>query len=260
MIKICSLFSGSSGNCIFVASGQTKLLVDCGVSGKSICNALSSVGEDISEIQGILITHEHSDHIKSVGIIHRKIGAKIYANQKTFDASKDAFGKFDEDCVCIFDGKFSVGDIDVTPFSIPHDAADPVGFCLSDGMHKVSIATDIGYPTETIEENIMGSDICLLESNHDIEMLLSGPYPYPLKKRIMSDFGHLSNDMAGELCCRLAESGTKDIILGHLSDHNNIPDLAYVTAKSKMEEWGLTLGDCRLSVASRTCPGEMHIC
>ncbi|MDY6314435.1 MAG: MBL fold metallo-hydrolase [Clostridia bacterium] len=259
-MRLCSLYSGSSGNCIFVENGQTRLLVDCGVSGKKIEQALSSHGIDLKSINAVLVTHEHSDHVQSVGIIHRKSGADIYANEGTFRAFESSIGRYNEASVKIFDGKFNIGDIEITPFSIPHDAADPVGYTFSDGIKKLSVCTDIGYVTDELSKNVMGSDVILLEANHDVEMLKSGPYPYPLKKRILSDKGHLSNEKAGVLCRELIKHGSKDIILGHLSMHNNHPDLAYVTVKSVLEEGGIKVSDCRLSVASREFPGEIHVC
>ena len=260
MLKICSLYSGSSGNCIFVENGSTRLLVDCGVSGKKIEQALCSIGVDIKTINAILLTHEHSDHTSSVGIVHRKCGADIFANTETLEASVGCFGKVDESSIKAFDGTFCIGDICVTPFSIPHDAANPVGYTFSDGIHKASLATDIGHMTDTVMKNISGSRVVLLEANHDVDMLLSGPYPYELKKRILSDFGHLSNENAGLTCTKLLDSGCEDIILGHLSGHNNHPDLCYVTVRSVLEDKGYKPCDYRISVASREMPGDIHIC
>lgn len=260
MLRLCPLYSGSSGNCIFVENGQTRLLVDCGVSGKKIEQALLAHGIAPDSINAVLVTHEHSDHIKSVGIIHRKTGAEIYANLGTFEAFEGSIGKYDESAVHIFEGTFSVGDIEVKPFSVPHDAADPVGYVFSDGVRKASVCTDIGHVTEEISKKVFGSDVVLLEANHDVEMLKAGPYPYSLKERILSNRGHLSNENAGVMCKKLIEHGTKDIILGHLSMQNNNPDLAYLTVKSVLEEGGITLADCRLSVAPREEVGEMHVC
>ena len=260
MFKFCSLYSGSTGNSSLIQTNTTKILVDAGESAKKIADALISLNIEPTQIDGILITHEHSDHVQSVGIIHRKSGADIYANEGTFRAFEGSIGRYDEASVKIFDGKFNIGDIEITPFSIPHDAADPVGYTFSDGIKKLSVCTDIGYVTDEVSKNVMGSDVILLEANHDVEMLKSGPYPYPLKKRILSDKGHLSNENAGVLCRELIEHGSKDIILGHLSMHNNHPDLAYVTVKSVLEEGGIKVSDCRLSVASREFPGEIHVC
>ena len=144
MLRLCSLYSGSSGNCILVEDGHTRILVDCGVSGKKIEQALSSYGIDIKSVNAVLVTHEHSDHVQSVGIVHRKSGAEIFANEGTFGAFENTIGRYDESAITIFDGKFAVGDIEVTPFSIPHDAKDPVGYSFSDGIKKVSVCTDIG--------------------------------------------------------------------------------------------------------------------
>ena len=260
MIKMCSLFSGSSGNCIFVESGSTRLLVDCGVSGKKIEQALDSIGVDIKTINALLLTHEHSDHTCSVGIVHRKSGADIFSNRETYDAACGGFGKIRDGAVNFFEGGFCVGDICVNPFSIPHDAANPVGYTFSDGVKKVAVATDIGHMTDTVEDNLTGCDTVLLESNHDVEMLLSGPYPYELKKRILSDIGHLSNENAGITCAKLIKHGCRDIILGHLSGHNNHPDLCYVTSRSVLDAEGIKPSDYRLAVASREVPGEVHIC
>ena len=260
MLKMCSLYSGSSGNCIFVESGNTRLLVDCGVSGKKIEQALDSIGVDIKTINALLLTHEHSDHTCSVGIVHRKCGADIFANQETFDAASCSFGRLKEDCVKIFDGSFCVGDICVNPFPIPHDAANPVGYTFSDGVNKLSVATDIGHMTDDIMKCISGSRVVLLEANHDVNMLLSGPYPYDLKKRILSDTGHLSNENAGLTCAKLLECGCDNIILGHLSGQNNHPDLCYVTVRSVLEDSGYKPCDYRMTVASRELPGDVHVC
>lgn len=260
MLKICPLYSGSGGNCIFVEDGHTRLLVDCGVSGKKIEQALFYHGIEPNTINAVLVTHEHSDHVKSVGIIHRKNGAAIYANHETFGAFENSLGRYKASDIHIFNGKFNVGDIEVTPFSIPHDAADPVGYTFSDGTRKLSVCTDMGYITDEVLNHVSGSSVVLLESNHDVEMLKSGPYPYSLKKRILSDRGHLSNENAGKMCRILVERGTKDIILGHLSQHNNHPALAYITVKSVLEEGGIKMSDCYLSVAPRKEPGEVHVC
>lgn len=257
---MCSLYSGSSGNCIYVESGSTSLLVDCGVSGKKIETALNTIGVDVKKINAILLTHEHSDHVCSAGIMHRKTGAPIFANESTLSAVECDLGKVSDGGICTFDGNFVVGDIEITPFAIPHDAASPVGYSFSDGLKKASIATDIGHMTEHVLDNITGSNIVLLEANHDVDMLLSGPYPYELKKRILSDIGHLSNENAGLTCVKLLNNGTTDIILGHLSAHNNHPDLCYVTVRSVLEGEGYKPCDYRITVASREMPGDVHIC
>lgn len=250
MLELCTLFSGSSGNCVYVSDGETRLLIDCGVSGKRIESGLESIGVDPEDIHGVLLTHEHSDHIASVGILHRRYGWNIYANSLTWEAAKSVVGKVEESCLHFFCSPFCIGEIGVSPFSIPHDAADPVGYRFSKGDSCVTVATDIGMITPEIEQKLTGSDVILLEANHDEEMLRMGPYPYPLKRRILSDAGHLSNENAGKLCVRLAKSGTRKVLLGHLSKQNNLPELAYQTVVSVLEEHAVS-EQVKISVAPR---------
>lgn len=248
MLELCTLFSSSSGNCVYVSDGETRLLVDCGVSGKRIESGLKGIGVKPEEIHGVLLTHEHSDHITSVGILHRRYGWNIYANNLTWKAAESVVGKIDSSCLHFFCNPFQIGGIEVSPFSIPHDAADPVGYRFSKGDSCVTVATDLGIITPEVEENLKGSDVVLLEANHDEEMLKMGPYPYSLKRRILHHLGHLSNENAGKLCVRLAKSGTKEILLGHLSKQNNIPELAYQTVVSYLQEHAM-LGQVKIEVA-----------
>ncbi len=252
MLEMCTLFSGSSGNCVYVSDGETRLLVDCGVSGKRIESGLKNIGVEPGEIHGVLLTHEHSDHIASVGILHRRYGWNLYANNLTWEAAESVVGKIDPSCLHFFCGPFRIGGIEVNPFSIPHDAADPVGYRFSKEGSCVTVATDLGMITPDVEENLLGSEAILLEANHDVEMLKMGPYPYPLKRRILSDSGHLSNENAGKLCVHLAKNGTKNILLGHLSKHNNLPELAYQTVVSVLQEHAM-LHQVNIEVAPRDC-------
>lgn len=264
MLELITLYSGSSGNCVYVSDGTTRLLIDCGVSGKRIEMGLNSIGVAPETVHGVLLTHEHSDHIASVGILHRRYGWQLYANRPTWQAAESVVGKYRPDCVHFFCGDFSIGDILVTPFAIPHDAAAPVGYRFSQGAGAVSVATDIGKLTGELAEHLSGSDCVLLEANHDEEMLKAGPYPYPLKRRILGERGHLSNENAGRLCAYLAKTGTKHILLGHLSVHNNMPELAYQTVLSAMQEQGVT-DRATLQVAPRercsiSCRTEDTLC
>lgn len=238
MIKVCSLFSGSSGNCIFISSGQTSILVDAGVSGKRIEEALGQIGESIKSISAIIITHEHSDHISGAGILARRHRLPIYANNLTWAAMKPFMGKLRPDQICVSEVccPFRIGDIDILPFPIPHDAACPVGYNLFVEDKKITIATDIGHVTDELIGWLEKSHIILLESNHDIEMLKTGRYPWPLKKRIMGDYGHLCNEHTGKVVAHLAENGTKFFLLGHLSKENNFPELAYQTVYNALAE------------------------
>lgn len=260
MIRFCSLYSGSSGNCIFVGTERTKLLVDAGVSGSRISGALSEIHERPNDIQGILITHEHSDHIRGAGIYSRKYHVPIYATAKTWQAMEQAVAPIQqknrrmipENGSGYVRGQFVIGDISVVCYSIPHDAADPVAYTFYADQKKISVATDIGHMTEGIRSNLLGSDLALIESNHDIEMLKYGSYPYYLKKRILSDVGHMSNDSAADIVTQMALSGTKRFFLGHLSKENNDPELALKTACSMLKERGLIVGrDLYMAVAAR---------
>ncbi len=255
----CSLYSGSSGNSIFIASKETKILVDAGLTGKSIISALENIGEQPQDLQGILITHEHSDHIKGAGILSRKFNLPIYANEKTWIAMEKSLGKIDPKHIKIIDKDFMVGDLDVSSFRVPHDAVACRGYTVSHGGKKISVATDMGVFTEEIKRNIMDSDLVLLESNHDVEMLKFGPYPYPLKCRVLSEVGHLSNVDAGKAILEIFGSGSKKIILGHLSGTNNVPELAFKTVENILLEKNLKLGkglDIELKLASRIRPSS----
>ncbi len=253
-MKICSLFSGSSGNAIFVAAEKTKLLVEAGLSGKKIAEALCSIGESLSEISAILVSHEHIDHIKGAGVLSRKYNLPIYATAGTWEAMEMMIGPVRECNKKIFSSyaPFEIGDITVTPFPIPHDANEPVGYSFSSAGKKVTIATDIGHISMDLLRNFEDSDLLLLESNHDLEMLRMGPYPWPLKQRIAGRHGHLSNVDAGKVVAYMAERGTKKFLLGHLSKQNNFPELAYQTVCSVLHEKCVNLGpDIMLDVASR---------
>ena len=238
MIKTCSLFSGSSGNCIFISSGETSVLVDAGVSGKRIEEALEQIGESIKSISAIIITHEHSDHIAGAGILSRRHKIPIYANSRTWDAMRPFLGNSKPEHIQVTQvcKPFNVGDIYIVSFPIPHDAACPVGYSFFIDCRKITVATDIGHISDELMGWLENSHAILLESNHDVEMLMTGRYPWPLKKRIMGDFGHLCNDLAGKVVAHLAEKGTKHFLLGHLSKENNYPELAYQTVCNALLE------------------------
>lgn len=231
MIKVCSLFSGSSGNCIFVSYNDTAILIDAGVSGRRIEAALADIGESFDKIAGIFITHEHSDHICGAGILSRRHNVPIYANTDTWEAMRPNLGKIKTEFIRYIElgGIVTVGDITVKPFPIPHDAACPVGYNIFINDRKLTIATDIGHMDNELLTNMEKSEMILLESNHDVEMLRTGRYPWPLKQRILGDKGHLCNDTAGKVVAYLAKNGTKKFLLGHLSKENNFPELAYQT-------------------------------
>lgn len=262
-MRLCSIASGSSGNCIYVGSECAHVLVDIGISGKKMEAGLNTLDLTGRDIDGILITHEHSDHIKGLGVVARKYGIPIYATGGTVDAMvrSGALGRIPEG---IFreireDEPFQIKDLEVNPFTIPHDAAQPVGYRLECREQSVGIATDLGKYNDYIIENLQNLDALLLEANHDIRMLQVGRYPYYLKQRILGDRGHLSNENAGRLLCRLLHDHLKAVFLGHLSKENNYEELAYQTVCSEV-----TLGDnpyqsrdFRIQVAKRDCISEV---
>lgn len=254
-LKFCSLASGSSGNCQWIASERTGLLLDAGLSGKYIQTAMGSLSEPIDQVKGLLITHEHTDHVKCAGVMMRRYGLQLYANSATFEAIESKLGKFDPSQVTLFDNDqpFEIGDILVKPISISHDAVDPVAYSFTSGKHKISVATDLGTVTERIMADLLDSDLLMIEANHDVEMLKVGPYPYHLKRRILSDIGHLSNDHAGEVALEVLRAGRlHSILLGHISKENNHPELAYETVKACLEGSGVEIGlDVQLDMTYR---------
>jgi phosphoribosyl 1,2-cyclic phosphodiesterase len=250
-LSLSPLFSGSSGNAILISSGRTKILVDAGVSCKRIEEALKSIGEDAADISGILITHEHSDHIAGVQVLSKKHGIPVYATEPTWlSMSKvDIQTRFTR---VISKTDFYIDDLLVEPFELPHDAADPVGYCVSCGAQKAAVATDLGYFPKAMENKLRSCNLVVLESNHDIDMLVNSRYPYILKQRIKSRHGHLSNDDAADAAVKLACAGVTSILLGHLSKENNSEQLAYRTVTDTLLESGISPGkDIALGIAFR---------
>ena len=247
-----SLVSGSSGNCSLISDGKTHILVDCGLSAKKLEEALSKTKIDPNDISAVLITHEHSDHIKGADVISRKYNLPVFATLKTHEYMNLKRISSSNIKYITAGMDFEIGSIGVCPFSIPHDAQDPVGYNFFFGEKKLSLATDIGKMTDDVMNSLKGSLAILLESNHDINMLKSGRYPAYLKHRILSDSGHLSNNDAAKAVLSLIESGTHHFMLGHLSQENNTPTLAYTTTKQYLEENGVFLDkDATLTVAAR---------
>ena len=215
-----------------------------------------------SNLDGIIVTHEHVDHIQSVGNLSKKFNIPVFATSQTFDAMPKQSEKIaDSNKKNInIDEKFSVGDIDILPFSIPHDAANPCGYTLFSDNKKISIATDIGHMNNDILKHIDGSEFILLEANYDPEVLKYTKYPFKLKSRIAGPTGHLSNKVAGQTINYLIKSGLKNAILGHLSKESNFPELAYQTVLDELISDGTNLDNFNLSIASRDLPGNLiHI-
>lgn len=261
--KLCAIASGSSGNCTFLQAGSKTFLIDIGISGKKAVLGLETLGANPQEIEGIFITHEHADHIKGVGIFSRKYDTPIYATQKTWDKmlAEQMIGAVKEHNIRAIpkDKHLEMEDLSILPYSIYHDAADPVGYAFRYKNKKITVATDIGVIDEQIEKNLRGSHGILLEFNHDIRMLEAGSYPFYLKQRILSDVGHLNNEAAAKVLCDIYHEDMQWAILGHLSKDNNVPDLAYLTAKMALEERDIIVDrDIKVSVAKRDTVSEPH--
>lgn len=234
-MRMCSIASGSSGNCIYVGSDQTHLLVDTGISKKRVEEGLSALDIKGDEVNGILITHEHVDHIQGLGVFSRKYHIPIYGTRGTIEGIRQSrsVGVIDDDLFHVIepDTAFTIGDVSVHPFHISHDANEPCGFRVEDGKHRVAVATDMGCYDQYTVKALSGLDALLLEANHDVHMLEVGGYPYHLKQRILGERGHLSNETSGRLLCDILHDGMKAIMLGHLSKENNYDDLAFETVK-----------------------------
>ncbi len=261
MVELCSLFSGSTGNASFVKAGNTNILVDCGDSGVYVENALKNIGISPDSLDCIFITHEHIDHVKGAGILSRRYNLPIYATYGTWQKMISRIGKINIDNIRYIQGgtAFGVKDAIVTPFTTPHDSAESVGFTIEHGLTRASVATDIGVMTKTVYDNIKKSDIVLLESNHDVDMLLNGSYSIDLKKRIRSNVGHLSNDDCALTSSHLLQEGVKHIILAHLSNDNNTGDIAYSTTERALIAEGAVIdSDITLEVAGRFTPSKMY--
>ncbi|MCR5054697.1 MAG: MBL fold metallo-hydrolase [Lachnospiraceae bacterium] len=234
-MDLFSIASGSSGNAICTGSEHTHVLLDAGISGKRIEQGLNTHDYTLSDIDAVLITHEHSDHIQGLGVIARKCTIPIYATKGTIRAimNNKSLGQINPGLFYEVkpDTDFTVGDLIIHPFRISHDAADPVAYRVECKEKKVAVLTDLGVYDDYIIDNVRGLDAIVLEANHDIHMLEVGSYPYPLKKRILSEVGHLCNEASGQLLGNILHDNMKHIFLGHLSKENNYPSLAYETVK-----------------------------
>ncbi|PYI52414.1 MBL fold metallo-hydrolase [Paenibacillus flagellatus] len=240
-LRYTILASGSTGNSLLVDHEGTKVLVDAGLSAKKIEQLMEERGVKGEELDAILITHEHSDHIKGVGALARKHDLPVYANEKTWEALHKHLGELAEEKMVVMETGSVVefGSLQVESYAISHDAAEPVGYCFFDGEHKLSLATDLGYVSGKVKEKIADSDAIILESNHDIEMLRMGRYPWNIKRRILGDTGHLSNEAAGEALCDILTGQTETVYLAHLSRDHNMMDLAKLTVNNLLEDRGI---------------------
>lgn len=254
MFKCCSLYSGSSGNSFFIETENTNILIDIGVSGKKIIDALNLINKNINDIDAILITHEHIDHTKGVSIISSKYNIPVFATKKTWNfLDKD---KINNANIKVFEieTEFKIKDLSIYPFSTPHDAVDPCGFKISKAEKTMCIATDLGYISSDIYNHFSESSMLMLESNYDPDILKISSYPYILKQRIEGNSGHLSNIAAGEVLSKLAKNNLKDALLIHLSKENNLPELALTTINEELSK--NNINNINIDVAPRYGPSK----
>jgi phosphoribosyl 1,2-cyclic phosphodiesterase len=261
MARFAPLFSSSSGNCTYVGGASGGILLDAGVSAKRIRESLALVGVTPAQIGAIFVTHEHSDHVSGLRVFAERHGVTVFATAGTLRALADEGILTDKVSSQVMPGGgVEVNGLLVRSFRTSHDANESCGYRIDtpDG-HRVAVATDTGCLTPEILEALRGCDLVMLESNHEVSMLQNGPYPYPLKRRILSDRGHLSNEVCAETVAALLRQGTSRFYLAHLSPENNTPQLAYETTRCALESAGAKVGiDCELTVAPRD--GEPRLC
>lgn len=260
MSKFCSLASGSSGNSVFVEHKGSKILIDCGFSGRKIENLLSQIGENPKNLDAIFLTHEHIDHVKGASVMSRRYDIPIYANKGTWLSFIKNAGKLKDENIKIFKSNsfFNFNSFDIFPISIHHDANEPVGFILYLDNKKITVLTDTGIIDERISNEIKGSDVYYFEANHDLDALKRGPYTYSMKVRIMGKMGHLSNEQAAKSLADALQGKNEKIFLAHLSETNNSEQLCKITVDNYLKSCGLdTNKDIQLEVAKRNEPSSL---
>jgi len=228
-MRICVLGSGSSGNCTFVEHGSTRLLIDAGLLAKEIVERLTRIQVDPSTLEAIFVSHEHHDHIQGAGALARKFKIPIYISPRALNHAPSALQRVTHRPI-VADIPLQLGAITITPFATPHDSVDPLAFALRTGCSRVCVVTDVGYLPEAVRERLQSADVLVIESNHDIEMLRTGPYPWHLKQRVMSNVGHLSNEALAFFFSEYFDGSGRRVMLTHLSRQNNHPQIAYVSA------------------------------
>ena len=261
-LTVCPLFSGSSGNSIYISCGGVRLLVDAGMSAARIAGELSEIGVDIEEIDAILVTHEHVDHIRGLGVLCRRYGLPVYANEGTWNGILQKEAGIPLRCMRTFytDEDFYIGGVNIHPFAIPHDAMEPVGYTVSCQGLRCGVATDIGHIRPSWMEAVSGCQALVLEANHNVEMVEKGPYPQRLKKRILGRNGHLCNEDCAKALLELIPHGAQAVFLSHLSPDNNLPELAYNTVCGALAEAGYAAGtDIRVMVSRRDRVSDMLV-
>ncbi|MBC1372800.1 MBL fold metallo-hydrolase [Listeria booriae] len=244
-LRFSILASGSSGNATLIETANQTILVDCGLSGKKIENLFSEVGRSMTDVDAILVTHEHVDHIKGLGVLARRYEVPIYANAKTWAAMEPSIGEINSAQKFQFDMETvkSFGSLQVESFGVSHDAAEPMFYIFHSGKKKFVMITDTGYVSDRMKGHIANADAYLFESNHDVGMLRMGRYPWNVKRRILGDEGHVSNEDAGIAMSEVIGDATKRIYLGHLSKDNNMKDLARMSVSQTLASEGIIVGE-----------------
>lgn len=253
ILQFCVLASGSSGNCALIATDRARVLVDAGLSVRELTRRLSLIGHQTDRLSAVIVTHEHSDHVCGLARLSRRFKIPVFATWLT--APHLDFGEHQPALETFQAGaRFTVGDIEIQSFTLPHDAVDPVGFCLQAQGVKIGIVTDLGYVTDSVRFHLRGAQMLLLESNHDLDMLKVGPYPWSVKQRVMGRMGHLSNDGMCDFLLRDLDSSISHLMLGHLSEHNNHPEIVRVMALQALERRGL---NPPLAIATQKQPTDV---
>jgi phosphoribosyl 1,2-cyclic phosphodiesterase len=241
-LRVCVLGSGSKGNCTYIESPEGRILIDAGLSAREIERRLRQIERSPAALDGVLISHEHSDHIHGVGALARRYKLPVYANSATWQRAQHVVGLVDDLREFWTGAPFVIKDLVIDPFSLPHDADDPVAFRLTWRRRSMAIVTDLGYPSQLVRERIRGCHLLVLEANHDDAMLKAGPYPWPLKQRIGGKSGHLSNLQSSQLLRDVLHDELEHVVLAHLSEINNHPELARLTAQEVLGARGTGLG------------------
>ena len=251
-ISLCMLASGSKGNCIHVSAGDKSLLVDAGLSGREIERRMLQLNLSPDHLQAIVVSHEHADHIRGVGVLARRFGLPVYISGETECAALPNLGKLPRSCHFHPGTPFAIPPFTIHPFNVSHDAVDPVGFTISMNGSRIGIATDLGIATGLVEQHLKGCHLLVIEANHDLEMLINGPYPWSLKQRIKSRNGHLSNEAAEALLRTVMGTTLKQVVLGHLSETNNTAQQALKIVRQAIGHRAIDV-----TVALQDCSGPV---
>jgi phosphoribosyl 1,2-cyclic phosphodiesterase len=251
-LSVCMLASGSRGNAIYLSDGTSRILIDAGLSGVEIERRMAVRRLDPKQLDGIVVSHEHSDHIQAVGVLARRFKLPVYISDETYAAASGQLGRLDTVCNFSCGTPFRIGQLELHPFSISHDATDPAGFTITANGTRIGIATDLGIATTMVKTHLQDCVALIIEANHDPVMLEQGPYPWPLKQRIQSRSGHLSNDDTTRLLKEVLHDQLTHVILAHLSEQNNTPEKARGTVSQALQGTRVNL-----SVAVQDCCSEI---